>query len=78
MMSYLELSEARNAGAADGSFKIWDRRKTDVALYASSFHSRALLRVQWANYRPGRSCIQQSVRHSDIVHWAHCLQSHQI
>ena len=50
---WLFLSLHRSAGAADGSLKIWDRRKPNEATYSSSFHTRSLLRVEWANYRPG-------------------------
>ena len=42
------------AGAADGALKVWDKRKLDQAAFSFDVHSRALMRVEWASYGPGR------------------------
>ena len=44
------------AGAADGSLRIWDRRKIggkDAAMFTFDLHTEALMHVEWCPHRPG-------------------------
>ena len=53
-------------GAADGSLRIWDRRKIggkDAALFTFDLHTEALMHVEWCPHRPGvvASCGEDKV-----------------
>lgn len=53
-------------GAADGTLKIWDRRKLgpkDTALFTFDLHTEALMHVEWCPHRPGvlASCGEDQV-----------------
>ncbi|EIE23954.1 WD40 repeat-like protein [Coccomyxa subellipsoidea C-169] len=40
-------------GAADGSVKVWDRRQLKEAVHTFKLHDSAIMRVEWAPYKPG-------------------------
>lgn len=46
------------AGAADGSLKVWDKRKLGAdggsALFTFALHTGAVLRAEWSPSHPGR------------------------
>jgi WD40 repeat protein len=53
-VSFVWLLLAGSAGAADGSLKVWDRRKlpasgsvADGTLHTFNYHSEAIMRVEW-------------------------------
>ena len=40
-------------GAADGSLRVWDRRRADTALFSFHHHAAAAMHVEWSPHRPG-------------------------
>ena len=52
---YDQSDDVTSTGGADGTLKIWDRRKPGGAQHTFELHTRPLMRVEWANYRPGRT-----------------------
>ena len=43
-----------NAGAADGSVKVWDKRDLSTALHSFRPHNKPIMRVEWAPYKKGK------------------------
>ena len=67
-------------GAADGSLKVWDKRKLGAdggsALFTFAHHTGAVLRAEWSPSHPGRpslrlySCRLTTVRYVLCVAFA--------
>ncbi len=45
-----------DAGAADGSVKVWDTRHLKDAMHTFKLHDSAIMRVEWAPYKKGTAC----------------------
>ena len=53
-------------GAADGSLKVWDKRKLGAdggsALFTFALHTGAVLRAEWSPSYPGRPSVDRHAR----------------
>lgn len=69
------------AGAADGTVKVWDRRRLSEALHTFKLHDSPINRVEWAPYKPGNGrvnlCgpIHSGMPHLVPLHLAHLVDA---
>ena len=61
----LEPAAAAIAGAADGTLKVWDRRKlgqegSPQALFSLALHKQAIMRVEFMPTAPGQPSLVPS------------------
>ena len=60
-MGHSSRPAAATAGAADGTLKVWDRRKLGLegspqALFSLALHKQAIMRVEFMPTAPGQPC----------------------
>ena len=62
--------EMHCAGAADGSLKVWDKRKLGAegghALFTFNHHTGAVLRAEWSPGAPGQLLLHSGL-HSNMA-----------
>lgn len=72
MLTAANPFEPLSVGAADGSLKVWDKRKLAAdggghALFTFNHHTGAVLRAEWSPSAPGEHEMLHHQMHMEVL-----------